>query len=758
MISLKQLAIAGIIGCFAWSCSTPDKLREHFLDPPNEYRPMPFLHLNGHLTKPEIEKQLIEAHKYSGFGGIAPLPVSPGPHWHDHHLCPGMTPDFLSNEYFDIYRHMLEVSAKQGTHIVLYDDIDFPSGSAAGRLLKEYPQYTRKYLQKQEFIAAGGHTVAKAYELKPTQSWMALSAMDTITRQVISLQPFLKGNQLNWNAPAGTWRIMAFLIEYNVGPPHGHLVDYMEPAAIEKLMEMTYDEYGKRFGNYLGNVINKTFFDDVGFVFMDQTWNKEISNIFQKKTGKDPALYYPALYYDIGPETRAARVAFYDARSELMAEGYVKQVSEWAEKYHVKSMGHPPENYSPNSVVTCGDILKFYRHADIPLLDVIFHYGRGRNGYKQVSSAADLDDKGLVGAELCGAFAQDMDSVQLYRVAMETMVRGVNFIVPHGLWYDDDTAHIRIPPLISYKSTYIGKAVPDYSAFTARSCVLLQNGKRVVDIAVYWPINAVQGESWIGRDNQSGLAVAQWIPPGVLNYQLSGVLTDSVRRDFTYIRPEDLTNGKVTARGTELVLNNKVNEQHFKVLIIPGGDVISAASLHAIKEYYQHGGKVIAVGALPRHAAEFGRDEEVKKIIADIFNGFPSESLFVKNQQGGQFAYLPTVDKQSMAAALTTMNITPDVAFDERSLPSLGAGCINYTHKQKDGRDIYYFINTTDNPMASMVTLRGKVKDLEIWDPHRGTTQKATAAKQETLADGTPVTVLPLKLDATASLFLVGTK
>jgi CRISPR/Cas system-associated protein endoribonuclease Cas2 len=32
----------------------------------------------------------------------------------------------------------------------------------------------------------------------------------------------------------------------------------------------------------------------------------------------------PALFYDIGAETQAARVAFYDIRSELMAEGYIK--------------------------------------------------------------------------------------------------------------------------------------------------------------------------------------------------------------------------------------------------------------------------------------------------------------------------------------------------------------------------------------------------------------------------------------------------
>lgn len=40
-----------------------------------------------------------------------------------------------------------------------------------------------------------------------------------------------------------------------------------------------------------------------------------------------------------------------------------------------------------------GDILKFYRHTQIPLTDYIFYYGHGRDGFKQVGSAADLYDR-----------------------------------------------------------------------------------------------------------------------------------------------------------------------------------------------------------------------------------------------------------------------------------------------------------------------------------------------------------------------------
>lgn len=743
------------------SCETDNGLHDRFENPPAEYRPMPLWHLNGHLTEDAIRRQIVEAKEKSGFGGMTVLPVSPMGHWYDGHLCPGMTPEYLSDEYFRLYGKMLEVSAETGQQIILYDDIDFPTGSAGGRLLREYPQYCRKYLEKSEFEVDGGTTVNHTFQLGETQSWIALSAMNTETLDIIDLEDCLSGNTLKWEAPQGRWKVMAFTIRYNVGAPHGHLVDYMDPEAVSKLMEMTYGQYDSRFSSYFGNVITKTFFDDIGYVFMEQTWNKAISDLFRKNTGKNPALYYPALFYDIGPETRAARVAFHNARAELMAEGYIKSISEWAAKRNMKSMGHPPENYSPNTVVTSGDLLKFYRHAQIPLLDVIFWYGRGRDGYKQITSAADREDKGIVGAELNGAFPETMDSLDLYRVAMESMARGVNFIVPHGLWYDSNPDSIRIPPLISWENPRLGDAVKHYSEFTSRSCVMLQDGKRVVDIAMLWPIQAVQAESYMYRDMenyQSGNApIATWLPDSVNNYRLSNVLTDQLKRDFTYIHPEDFVDGKVFASGNELILNNKVNRQKYQVLIMPGGAVLSAETLEAIKAWYDNGGKVIATGSLPRWSAEFGRDSDITDAITEIFGKYPDQETFVENDNGGIFAFLPLADANTLSEALSRMDVTADVAFDPYPIPATDIGCINYTHKQKDGYDIYYFINTTEAPLSTVVTLRGKIRRPELWDPHTGLITKIQDSEYEIKRDGEDYyTSINLCLDPSRSTFIVG--
>ncbi|MDO5571647.1 MAG: glycosyl hydrolase [Bacteroidales bacterium] len=741
--------LSAMIALFLFGCQSNDiiNIKKEFKNPPKEYRPVPFWHINGHLTTQGIKDQIIKADTLNGFGGVTVLPISAGGQYKTGIPCPGTEPQYLSKEYFDRYQDILSVSDSIGSEVILYDDIDFPSGSAGGRLQKEFPDYTRKHLVKEEIYVKGDRENHINLPNIDHVKWMVTSAMDTISNEIVSLTNLISDSTIIWDTPKGDWRVMFFGYEQNSGKTHNYLVDYMDTVAVNKLIEMTYDEYGKRYNKYFGNVITKSFFDDVGFVHDEETWTPEITSIFQKKYNRDPALYYPALYYDIGEETLAARVAFFDIRSELMAEGYVRKVSEWAWRNNLMSMGHPPENYSPNSVVANGDILKYYRHIQIPLLDAIFSYDRGKHGFKQICSAADRDDKPIVGGELCGAFNYDMDSLTLYRVAMDAFARGVNFVVPHGMWYDTDSNKVKIPPLIWNENPRLRESLPNYSSFVGRSCMLLQGGLRIVDIAVLWPINAIEAESYINRDKNSGLPVANWLPEGVNHLKISDILTNEIREDFTYIHPEDLSNGKISIDGNNLRLNNNVNVQNYKLLILPGGEVISADALKKVCEYLKNGGKVISVGALPRKSSEFDRDKEIAELMNEINNQY----------LGKNFIYLNNAESNSLEEAINNLGICQDVIFNKDKIPSSSVGFLNYLHKANFGKEIYYFSNTQDCNISTQIFLKGKYKNLEWWNPHKGNITKIRKT-DETDINGEKYTQLDLNLQKVSSIFIVGDK
>ncbi len=79
-------------------------------------------------------------------------------------------------------------------------------------------------------------------------------------------------------------------------------------------------------------------------------------------------------------------------------------------------------------------------------------------------------------------------------------------------------------------------------------------------------------------------------------------------------------------------------------------------------------------------------------------------------------------------------------------------GALTYIHKVKDGRDIYFFANSSPKAVDTKVVLRGH-KSLPIWNPHTGAQEPAEARPSGT--DAQPTTTVRLKLASVSSLFLV---
>jgi hypothetical protein len=81
------------------------------------------------------------------------------------------------------------------------------------------------------------------------------------------------------------------------------------------------------------------------------------------------------------------------------------------------------------------------------------------------------------------------------------------------------------------------------------------------------------------------------------------------------------------------------------------------------------------------------------------------------------------------------------------------AGALTYTHKVKNDRDIYFFANSSEKDVETMVTLRGR-KKLTLWDPHSGAVKKLSG--RNTKKGGMSVTEFELILPGTHSLFVIG--
>lgn len=668
----------------------------------------------------------------------------------DNTLKPDPLPAYLSKDHFERLRTILAYSKERGRKVVFYDEFGYPSGIANYTTPQKY---MRRLLEKSEEIIVGPKQIRKS--MPDNGVIMAVVAMNTKTLQRIDLTPLISAKKtIEWKAPKGNWKFMVFNCVTAV-PTGGELdyrraTDYLDTEASQWFVDKVYEPHVIEIGEYFGNTLIQTFFDDVGIFDEERTWTAKFNEKFKKHIGLNPAVYYPALWENIGVETDAARTAFFDTRAELLADGFPKVVADWGLRNKIDVSGHCPGNYDPQPVDMNGDPFKFYRDIPIPMVDVIFAYPTGRDGFKLISDGAEYADKPIVAGEVFNSFAP-AGKKEGYRRIMELYTRGINRLQGSGLPVSD---------VMGGNTTF--------SEWMGRCSMMLQGGRRVSEIAIFYPIADLM--SFYKFDAPEFTKEMRWgtFIPYDCDFQAVGeMLLGEAHRDFTFLHPDYLLSDKLKINGATLALENKVNYQNFKVLILPGQTVISLKALEKIKAYYDNGGVVVATSLLPSKASELTGNEKsaivnnrkVQAIIKEMFGIDATKpmpdgvSAIKSNKKNGRTVFIRKPDGNILTETLSNLNIDADVRFDGNPSPLSGGGMFSYIHKQKDKCDIYYFANSSDDKVETIAEVRGKIVP-ELWNPANGETTLIMNVEYIT-KNGQDYTRFPVKLNAVSSTFVV---
>lgn len=723
-------------------------LKKNFLNIKNECRPVPFYHLDGDITNEDNIYSQLSGFKKSGYGGVALLPV-------------GETrPKYGTDAYYKAYETILEKAKKLGLYVIFYDDLDFPSGWAGGELAEKFPSALAKQLCRSELICTSGERTR--FKLVKEGKLMSVVAIEIDSREIIDLRDYIENGYAIWDTPEGNWIMQQY---YVATLPGTRYVNYLDYSASRIFINLTYKRFCDMYEKYIGDTVILTFYDDIQYITPNRRmWDDDFNRIFVEKYGFDPAPYYPALFDEIKEDTDHYRALFMNCRSEMLADGFFRAVSDFTKTHDLICTGHVAEPKSTSAPWLFGDSMLYQKYAGACGLDLVHSYMYGSNGLKLASSAAYNYDRELVCCEIFGNYSV-LDSDIMYREAMNAFARGVNYLIPHTLWL---SGNARIPHEVSHRSPEFRDMLHNWNEFVSRAQTMLRGGRHVCDIALLYPVYSLQAQTTLFEAQASGFE----FPKTPVNADYMNVINSVLNycgHDLTIIHP-DILNEKCHSDDGILYLGNDINYEQFKILIMPGASQISVKNIRIIKKFFDDGGIIIATDELPFRAFEFNPDKkengenpydtEVRETVEYIFgikkdeiNSF--ESYYVNYNDAGGTAYylLPSktaadgtdiVDSQLLFSIINgKLDIAHDVIIENMPrIPNSGilnlplpmfvkmnihettGGLFNYIHRKYAGCDIYYFANSTNIPYEGRISLRGEFSVCEEWNPHNGKIRK----------------------------------
>ncbi|MBQ7032234.1 MAG: hypothetical protein IJN25_01015 [Clostridia bacterium] len=389
-----------------------------------------------------------------------------------------MDPDYLTEDWFKIYRFAVEYAAEKGMELWLYDEGGWPSGGACGKVVEAKPQLGYKVIIKKQ--------VSSPY--MPTDG---------------ALAAFADGKRIK----AGTVTDSP-ITEYSLyvdterSRTHPAIPNLLEEEVTETFISLTHEGYKRHLGEHLGKTVKAVFTDEPGVGRVP--WSPELPGIFQKRYGYD---LLDVLEYITAPQEndvdkvgRKARMDFWDLVAELFAKNYFLKIRTWCRENGMYATGH-----LGGEDETLGCVKHSYHHClrqlrcmDIPGIDVIWRQifpGNENNHFfpRFASSAANQIGANYTVTESFGVYGGGLTFDQMRYVILYQMVRGINLINIISAYYGNTERFLMVerPEFDAAMPTW--EHLGEFNEYVARLSYLMSLGKWGADCALYMPMRVFWG-------------------------------------------------------------------------------------------------------------------------------------------------------------------------------------------------------------------------------------------------------------------------
>lgn len=689
------------------------------------------------MSEDNVKEIVSNSYSQSGYDGMVIKP-----NWID---------GYFTDTFFSLYRAALEEGTTNNMKFMIHDENGYPSYTANGSFGESLPDLTSKRLDMIEKDGNSGESVSFT---TPTGSLMGVVAMnsDTFERQDITDSATRSSDgtfEIKYDVPDGNWKVMAFICVKD----ESNGVDYLNKEAVDSYIDIVYERYYKELETYFDNgTITGFYYDQPTFWYQDgktpfgvkdgRMWTDMYNSYFQTEYNESPVTYYPALFYDIGEATTESRIKLLNLRSSLFSSNYIGELTKWAENRNTSVTGHLLKEDAVNPVGLSGDLMKDFENQTYPAIKVT-EANETTSAFKLVSSAAYNWDKTLAIAETFNGLGNSSSMDDLMKATLPLYSSGINSVIPNSIGSTTDSVETAESPDISFQNDNLDMSV--FNTYVSRLNTVLQGGRHIADIAVLYPIQDLEGQFFFNNELNN---------VDYSNYFTIGdTLTTKIHQDFTYIHPDSL-NSNVTIKDGIMKLNNETNYESFHTLIIPGMKAISLENLKQIQNFYNSGGTIIMAGEMPTQGTLTNETDEIKEIMAALFNTSDNEEITVnQNKNKGQAYYLRDYSDNALSTALEQNNKTYGINI--KSSQTDEPGNVQYIQKENSETNFLFLSNTMNVKTEITVTISGNHEVIEIWNPEDGS--KETIEPSLLTDEKGDYTTFKVPMDKISSLFVAFT-
>lgn len=561
---------------------------ELFKNPSKEYRGAPFWAWNCRIEKGRLDRQ-ISCFKSMGFGG--------------YHIHPrqGLATKYLGAEYMEDLSFCIENGKEKDIYSYLYDEDRWPSGYAGGLVTKE-PRFRQRVLivtKDEEFLADIEKDADRAF----TEGLPYLVGCYDIA---FDEEGFLKdyrriqaSDEAEHEKYYAYSRTEALTGRYNFQT----YVDIMQPEAIRRFIELTYERLYAAFGGEYGKWIPSIFTDEPRHETLEQLsetnpqqgalyyWTYGFDSSFREKYGYSLVEQLPCLIWDM-PQRDCCHVRYhyFNHAEDLFEQAFFRQICKVTREQKLAFTGHlMNEHELLGQIRRTGDAMRLYPYFDIPGIDVLFDRVELSTA-KQTQSIVRQYGKKAMLSELYGVTGWDFDFKCLKMQGDWQAALGVTLRVPHlAMMSMEGRAKRDYPASFLYQSPWCEefKAVEDHFA---RLNTVLSRGRALVNVAVLHPI-----ETTMLRLSTKEKSAAFLEQQEKRFQELVGWLLYSAI-DFDFL-DEALLPGQMEWCTDVL----RVGRMEYEAVVVPPMETMRETTLEILERFVDKGGKIIFVDKCPQY-------------------------------------------------------------------------------------------------------------------------------------------------------------